>query len=230
VTKNHSYRQAPEPLFSLQSHFQVLHSPSGNCLFLYLSNISSQHIRRNLFERILRTLKQNHLRPTTTWMQICNTTYPTIAFQTRTAEEVLTAITTAQTKLGMIRIPDHQTVLPWTIPDIEILMHHPCGHREERALPERMNPQTAAPSEEEADVTTENARNAQLKKIMMATARKRRNLTDEPRSSRNERRKRTTSTTEETKTCPIPGPSRLPPGQEHYYIFSLPTIRKGLRR
>jgi len=153
VRRNHSYRLAPEPLYSLQSVFQALHSPSANCLFLYLTNISSQHIRRTLTDQVLEILERDHLRPTTTWIQICNVTYPTIAFRTRTTEEVLTAITTAQTKLGMIRIPDNKTVLPWTTEGIEILMHHPCSHRDERALPERMNPQTATPTHEPANVT-----------------------------------------------------------------------------
>jgi hypothetical protein len=116
---------------------------------------------------VLGILERDHLRPTSTWIQICNDSHPTIAFRTRTAEEVLTAITTAQMKLGMIRIPENETVLPWTIPDIEILMNHPCSHRDKRALPEWMNPQMATPTEEPADVTTPNARKDQLKTTMI---------------------------------------------------------------
>jgi hypothetical protein len=112
VRTNHSYRLAPEPLHTLTSVFQLLHSSSARCLFLYLTNISSQHIRRSLVEEVLAIMARDHLRPTTTWIQICNETYPTIPFRSRTAEEVLTAIKTAQTKLGMIRIPENETIPP----------------------------------------------------------------------------------------------------------------------
>jgi hypothetical protein len=78
----------------------------------------------------------------------------------------VTAITAAQTKLGLNRIPDKETIPPWTIQDVDILMSHLCGHREERAIPERLALQTRdrIPDGEEADVTNPQSQKRPIKK------------------------------------------------------------------
>jgi len=126
-------------------------------------------------------------------------------------------LTTAQTKLGMIRIPEHETILPWTIQEVDILMSHLCGHREERAIPERLARQTTdrISDEEEADIASPKARNDQLKRMMIARAHKRKSQDAGQRCPEGKRpTKRTGMTTMMRETSPIPGPSRLPPGQE----------------
>jgi hypothetical protein len=74
-----------------------------------------------------------------------------------TTEEVVTAIRTSQTKLGMIRIPNQETIPPWTLQDIDIMMSHLCGHGEESVIPERLALQTrdVIHDGEETDVTTQ---------------------------------------------------------------------------
>jgi hypothetical protein len=171
--------------------------------------------RRELFQKVLHILERDHFRPTT-WIQISNTDSPRIAFRTTTTEEVATAITPAQTKLGMIRIPEHETVLPWTIPDVDILMNHLCGHREERAIPERLTRQTADTTSdgEEADVTNPKAR-------------KRKSHDDGQKYPEDGRPTERTATTE---MSPIPGPSLLPPGHEHLRELLQSAIQRDFRR
>jgi hypothetical protein len=120
VSFTHNYMRAPEPLRPLDSHFQLLESEGGWTLFLHLTNISSQIIRKELFSHALMLLETDHYTPRMTWIQTPNeeaqhTTYTTSNTEEVlkvNTEEVLKVISTAQNKLDAY-MTMYRIAAPW---------------------------------------------------------------------------------------------------------------------
>jgi hypothetical protein len=136
ITHIHNYKRARESLNSLNSYFQIMESEKGKYLYLQLTNISSQIIRRELFNHVLAMLEAETYRPTTTWIQQEHQNNPYSIFRTQTTEEVLTVITQAQVKLEAYKIWE-DVQAPWTYRQ-RIRLTHLCHNRSQAVLLARM--------------------------------------------------------------------------------------------
>jgi len=139
ITYTHHYRRAPEPLKQLLSHFQIMRTDGGRTLHLQLTNISSQIIRKELYTRVLLALAVDGYGPSLTWIQQENQDRPTWTFVTKTIEDVMKVITTAQAKLDAHRAQEAVPV-PWTT-RAEIWVTHECTNRDQAVLPRRRREQ-----------------------------------------------------------------------------------------
>jgi hypothetical protein len=139
VTYTHNYKRAPEPLRSSDSHFQLLEAENGRTLFLHLTNISFQIIRKELFNHTLMVLEREDYTPQMTWVQMTNQETQHTTYTTHTIDDVMKVISTAQNKLETYRTI-YQVPTPWTYRQ-RILLTHLYHNRAEAVLRERLEQQ-----------------------------------------------------------------------------------------
>jgi hypothetical protein len=141
VTTVHSYSYAPEPLHQIESVFQLLDKKrNGEHLIIYLTNISSQTIRREIYLQTLEILHQ--YKTETTWIQqMADTEHPR-AYSTLITDQVIQVILQrAETVAHMTwQYPPRP---PWTLQMAPaILIHHKALQTQTPAKPQRTIPQT----------------------------------------------------------------------------------------
>lgn len=153
ASRVHSYQYAPEPLKSLVSIFQLLGAKSGKVIYVYLTNISSQKIRRDLLNGILGVLETNYA-PLATWIQQGTTKDIPTCYETSTKEAAITAVTTAQRDIDL-----HQRELqpPWKREMVFKVTEHIATGRDQAAMPNRdqAGPSREAPRKRGVFITNE---------------------------------------------------------------------------
>jgi hypothetical protein len=113
-----------------------MQSDRGKTLYLHLTNISSQIIRTELYTQLLLALAVDGYRPRLTWIQQENQNRPVTTFTTKSIEDVIKVITTAQVKLDAYRMLNAVSV-PWVYRK-PILLTHYCSNWDRAVLPERL--------------------------------------------------------------------------------------------
>jgi hypothetical protein len=112
LTFSYSYIRAPEPLNSLDSHFQLLTSDKGHTIYIHLTNISSHIMRKEIFIHTLLALQTHPYSPTLTWIQLMNSDSQYRTYDTDTIDYVIKVISEAQTKTETLRTI-MRTQPPW---------------------------------------------------------------------------------------------------------------------
>ncbi|EGI68937.1 hypothetical protein G5I_02320 [Acromyrmex echinatior] len=130
----HNYSYAPKPLWPLDSSFQLLGDGNGKTIYVVLTNISSQKIRKDLLNGTLGVLKNNWT-SAWTWIETTSEKYPhpPINIKTITTTEVIEAITQFRQQLEN-RMEQHVQI-GWKKNRVYIIMGHLAEDRQERALP-----------------------------------------------------------------------------------------------
>nr|AVM80380.1 non-structural protein 2 [Ambidensovirus sp.] len=136
ITPIHNYKYAPEPLNMLTSTLQILEHDNERSIYLSLTNISSQIIRRKLFEGIMTILDMNYS-PMKMWIIMGNADQTPKAYQTQNQEEVIKVLLTAQAKITEMELTG-SSIPPWVSP-VVVLLHHEAQNRDEAVKPEREN-------------------------------------------------------------------------------------------
>nr|AJI02598.1 non-structure protein 2 [Mosquito densovirus HB-3] len=121
VTSTHNYKAAPEPLNQLNSHFQILAQEAGKYLYVNLTNISSQIIRKKLFNHILEVYEENYS-PKKLWIVTGHRQAQPKCYETPSTDAVLKALLTAQAKLTEMESTDRASP-PWTFKATVLLTH-----------------------------------------------------------------------------------------------------------
>jgi hypothetical protein len=135
ITSIHNYKKAPEPLSSLDSHFQILGVNNGKTLYVSLTNISSQTIRKEIFKYTFRAL-ENDYNCKTLWIQMGADDQPHLAYTTEREDILLKCIGLAREKILEHKIMT-PTNPPWTY-RAQILLTHLAQNRSQAILPERL--------------------------------------------------------------------------------------------
>lgn len=91
ISKYHNKLHAPEPLKELISTFQILHKQEESMIYLHLTNISSQAIRRDLITATVEALSD--WTPNLTWIQQASERNPMKQYNTPTLDLIITTIT-----------------------------------------------------------------------------------------------------------------------------------------
>lgn len=164
VQREHDYRTAPEPLHSLDSIFQLLGRPSGPVIYASLTNISSQQIKRKLYQQITDILEENY-QPWITWIQHMNDNERPSAYPTRDLPSLEKVLTTRQTDLETTRLQN--PAIPWRYKEM-VLYSHIATSRQSRVLPDRLR---TLERRDENQQRKEKEKQAALKKIFINRAR-----------------------------------------------------------
>lgn len=140
ISKYHNKTYAPEPLKELTSTFQILHKQEESMVYLHLTNISSQSIRRDLITAMMEILED--WTPTLTWIQQATDKNPMKQYNTRSKEEVITAITMSAKSIQYLE-SDGQVKDPTIWKTKAFLTHQVLPGEEALAGPERDKERTA---------------------------------------------------------------------------------------
>nr|QKE54968.1 MAG: hypothetical protein [Parvoviridae sp.] len=145
LRKVHNYQYAPEPLRSVVSTFQLLGATSGHSIFVSLTNISSQKIRKDLLNGILGVLETNYV-PLKTWITMGWENGLQTSYETTTLDEVIRIITQSQQNITDAK-RDYSP--PWKR-QVYIQLSHRAPLTEHPAVPQRgENLARPGPSKEE---------------------------------------------------------------------------------
>lgn len=132
ITPVHNYRYAPEPLKSLVSIFQLLGHNGGKDIYLYLTNISSQKLRKDLIGGLLQVLEEDY-KPKLIWIQTGTASQQPKVYEAESIEQILTTITEKQENLiTWTGNAKH----PWTFKATTYLSHVAQG-KDQAVVPER---------------------------------------------------------------------------------------------
>lgn len=135
IINNHHYRDHPEPLNKLVSHLQILTQNNYQELYIHLTNISSQKIRKTLITSLLTQLS-THYQITMTIIQLENENNNYTAIATSTIPETIETILTS-TKTNILQRVNLINP-PWKFVSIEVLTHI-ATDQEQAALPPHLN-------------------------------------------------------------------------------------------
>ena len=131
----HRYDKAPEPLKSIDSHLQVLATDRRKTLYVVLTNISSQVLKRSIYNGIYLVLQEN-FKSQYTWIQAKTQNETPAVFDTPTLESILEVICKAQTQTAEY-LALSKPAPPWTY-KMEVIFSKLAIGRGNAALPERM--------------------------------------------------------------------------------------------
>ena len=133
---HHSYLFAPEPLHNITSTLQLIDQKrNGKHLILYLSNISSQVIRRDIFLETLRIL--NQYKPGTLWILTGTYQEPVRAYTTPTTDEVIQTLLQRADTIQHLQW-QYPPPAPWNRPHrSSILIDHTAQKEQKPAKPIR---------------------------------------------------------------------------------------------
>nr|ABU94967.1 non-structural protein 2 [Culex pipiens pallens densovirus]ABU94970.1 non-structural protein 2 [Culex pipiens pallens densovirus]ABU94973.1 non-structural protein 2 [Culex pipiens pallens densovirus]ABU94976.1 non-structural protein 2 [Culex pipiens pallens densovirus]ABU94979.1 non-structural protein 2 [Culex pipiens pallens densovirus] len=121
VTSTHNYKAAPEPLNQLISHFQLLAQEAGKYLYVNLTNISSQIIRKKLINHILEVYEDDYS-PKKLWIITGHRQARPKCYETLSKDAVLKALLTAQAKITEMELME-RVYQPWNYTAIVLLTH-----------------------------------------------------------------------------------------------------------
>lgn len=100
LSYTHFYKEHPELLKDLRSHFQISYETKWKQVYVSLTNISSQAMRREIISHTLKILQQQYgWKPENTLIQSMNQHRRATSVTTTTADQVIQAITTYQREL-----------------------------------------------------------------------------------------------------------------------------------
>lgn len=172
ITPTHSYKYAPEPLKTIDSILQILteKEPDRNTIYIYLTNISSQIMRRTLFEGLLEKL-QNKYKPELTIVQMNTSDNKYRTYDTKTMQNVIDATTKRESETGELLWMGTAPQPPWKW-RAPILLSHVATGRDEALMPQR-----ATKPRQEAD----KGKQAQGKGALLANVFKKRKQTVQAR-------------------------------------------------
>lgn len=132
VNSIHNYETHPEPLAQFTSHFRISEQLSTGNVYIILTNISSQQIRRTLIQHTLTALNERlNLTPYQTWIHNMNYMTEEKNYKTTTIEDVIIAITTFSPQLQQL----HNMPPKNNYPTIAIAYQHTAPHLREEDLP-----------------------------------------------------------------------------------------------
>ena len=137
LTQIHTYSYAPEPLKNITSTFQMINKNANmKTIILYLTNISSQAVRRDLMTEIMIIMKD--YKPEITWIQMNTENERVRTYSTTTREDVIEVLLQrADTTQQMLWTNPPQP--PWkTQARNIILIQHTATNQAQEAVPERM--------------------------------------------------------------------------------------------
>nr|AAP78908.1 non-structural protein 2 [Aedes albopictus C6/36 cell densovirus] len=134
ITSTHNYTAAPEPLNSLNSHFQLLEQEAGKYLYVNLTNISSQVIRKKIFSHILDVFEDSYS-PKKLWIITGHRQAQPKCYETTSKDAVLKALLTAQAKITEMELMGRASP-PW-IYKATVLLTHMAMNRQQAVRPER---------------------------------------------------------------------------------------------
>ena len=162
----HRYDKAPEPLKSIDSHLQVLATDRRKTLYVVLTNISSQILKKSIYNGIYLVLQENY-KSQYTWIQAKTQDEPPAVFDTSTVESILEVISKAQTQTAEY-LALSRPAPPWTY-KMEVIFSKLAIGRGNAALPERME---VLANRDENDQAARKRKQDALNKIFINKAKK----------------------------------------------------------